>query len=389
MRQINIWGCNVLLYVYDKTITLLGVVEQIASLIWTQRKYTCGTFDMLLPVTENNLKLLQKHRLIVKDDDGRNEPGEILYTRIKKAVSGGEELEVTGKFLTHWLGDRLVRPNIVTAAPEKPQDIMRRAVAENAADNESCTQVARRFPLLQLGSQTETRPQAAIDFANEENISVLALCETLAAAEDTGYTVTLDPAAGQFNFDIYTGGDYTAAGGNPRIFSVEFENVLEQEFIRSVENLKNAAYVYGEDNGIDTLYAEVGTAAGHARKEVFINASSIKKQYKDANNETQTIEDPDYKTLLAAHGAAELEQYKETLNFFSKINAAAGGYRYGTDYTLGDKVTCLSEAWGLSIDVVITEVETTYQDGQKEVYITFGEALPTLLDKIKNLTKTR
>ena len=365
-----------ILYVYDKTITLLGVVEKITSLVWTEKKYTYGIFEMLLPVTDDNLALLQENRLIMRDDDETSQAGEILYTHIKKSVDGGETLEVTGKLLSHWLSDRLLYSSIESQTL-KPQELMRRAVSENAIN----ASPARNYPLLILGTIAETRTQAALDYKSEENITLLDMLEDLGAAEDTGFNINVDRTAKRFKFNTYTGTDHTLESNNPCIFSVEFENILEQEYTRSIENLKNVAYVFGDEKStiVDDFPFIVGAASGHARKEVFVNSKSVKQG---------DLTDPEYEAALRTSGDIALKKYAETVNFYNRINSAAGGFKYGKDYTIGDKVTCINTRWGLTINAVITEAQTTYEDGQKSIYLTFGDALPTLLEKIKNI-KTR
>lgn len=362
-----------LLYVYDKAITLLGIAERITSLVWTEKKYTYGTFEMLLPVTDENIELMQIGRLIIRDDDPEKLAGEILYKGIKKSVDGSEALEVAGRLLSHWLGDRLVLSPIVQTT--YPYYLIRNVVNNNAI---RAVKAARRFPLLAIGSLIVQRQLYQMDYASEANISVLAMCEDIAAAEDLGFNINVDTVVKRFNFNVYTGADHTLGSSSPCIFSVDYENILEQEYTQSVENLKNVAYVMGEENATATMPVEVGTATGHDRKEVLVNASGVKQEELTAG---------EYEAVLATNGEITLQQYAEALNFYNKINSAAGGFVYGKDYKLGDKVTCINTKWKLTIDAVITEAQTTYEDGQKTIYLTFGDALPTLFEKLKNLTK--
>lgn len=363
-----------LLYVYDKAVTLLGIVEKITSLIWTEKKYSCGTFEMLLPVENNNIELLQESRLIIRDDDPEHIAGEILYRQIKKSIDGSETLEVTGKLLENWFDDRLQLRDMDTVA--KPQALMAAAVLHNCCVAAAGNQ--RGFPLLEIGTATETRPQTALNYKNETNLTVLATLEALAAATDTGFNINVDIVAKRFKFNTYTGEDHTINSQNPCIFSVDYDNILEQEYTQSVENKKNVAYVYGEEASTATLPVIVGAAAGHARKEVYINASGVKQDELTAE---------EYAAVLATNGEIALQQYTETLNFFNKINTATGSFKYGDDYKLGDKVTCINSRWRVAIDAVITEAQTTYEKGQKTIYLTFGEALPSLSETIKKLNK--
>lgn len=186
----------------------------------------------------------------------------------------------------------------------------------------------------------------------------------------------------------YSGTAGNAAGNAPCIFSQEFDNIVEQEYTNSVENLKTTAYIGGEEKeGVARKVAEVGgSAAGLSRDEVFINATDIVQEYENESGQTVTLTTAQYLALLSARGVEELEQYAETLAFGSKINTNAN-LKYGTDYDLGDRVTCINKRWNVRIDVRITEIAETYETSGEEIDITFGESLPALLTQIRQITK--
>ena len=54
---------------------------------------------------------------------------------------------------------------------------------------------------------------------------------------------------------------------------------------------------------------------------------------------------------------------------------------------LGDRVTCINKNWKIKINVRITEVSEVYQQGEESLEITFGESLPALIDKIRQIAK--
>lgn len=41
------------LYVLNKELNILGIIEEITSIVWAQRKYIPGEFAMLLPMTSS------------------------------------------------------------------------------------------------------------------------------------------------------------------------------------------------------------------------------------------------------------------------------------------------------------------------------------------------
>lgn len=56
------------LRIFDKSIEPLGVIDELASLLWCMKYFDVGTFSLLAPITDNNSKLLVEGNIIVKHD---------------------------------------------------------------------------------------------------------------------------------------------------------------------------------------------------------------------------------------------------------------------------------------------------------------------------------
>ena len=372
------------LYVYSSEMELQGIVEKIASLIWTRRYWSCGEFKLLVPFTEEHSRMLVKNNIIMKRGD--DEAAQIRYVSITKNSQGLEEIEVQGKFLITWIGKRIIKKQIITN--DTTQNILYRIVRENVTNP---ADTARKIPDVSIATDDEDTESGVIDYTSEQYTNAQLAAETAAKAAKLGIRMRTDARTGAHVFSVYEGRDLTAgntAGNAPCIFSQEFDNIVEQEYTNSAENLKTTAFVGGEEKeGVARKVAEVGgSAAGLAREEVFINATDIVQEYEDDDGEQVTLTDAEYLALLSARGAEELEQYAETLSFGSKINTFAN-LIYRTDYDLGDRVTCVNKRWGIRIDVRITEIAETYQNNVEEIDITFGESLPALLTQIRQITK--
>ena len=372
------------LYVYSSDMELQGIVEKIASLIWTRRYWSCGEFKLLVPFTEEHSRMLVKNNIIMKRGD--DEAAQIRYVHITKNSQGLEEIEVQGKFLIAWIGKRIIKKQIITN--DTTQNILYRIVRENVTNP---ADTARKIPDVSIATDDEDTESGVIDYTSEQYTNAQLAAETAAKAAKLGIRMRTDARTGAHVFSVYEGRDLTAgntAGNAPCIFSQEFDNIVEQEYTNSVENLKTTAFVGGEEKeGVARKVAEAGgSAAGLAREEVFINATDIVQEYEDDDGTQVTLTDTEYLALLSARGAEELEQYAETLSFGSKINTFAN-LIYRTDYDLGDRVTCVNKRWGIRIDVRITEIAETYQNNVEEIDITFGESLPALLTQIRQITK--
>lgn len=372
------------LYVYSSEMELQGIVEKIASLIWTRRYWSCGEFKLLVPFTEEHSRMLVKNNIIMKRGD--DEAAQIRYVHITKNSQGLEEIEVQGKFLIAWIGKRIIKKQIITK--DTTQNILYRIVRENVTNP---ADTVRKIPDVSIATDDADTESGVIDYTSEQFANAQLAAETAAKAAKLGIRMRTDARTGAHSFSVYEGRDLTAgntAGNAPCIFSQEFDNIVEQEYTNSIENLKSTAFVGGEEKeGVARKVAEVGgSAAGLAREEVFINATDIVQEYEDDDGTQVTLTDAEYLALLSARGAEELEQYAETLSFGSKVNTFAN-LIYRTDYDLGDRVTCVNKRWGIRIDVRITEIAETYQNNVEEIDITFGESLPALLTQIRQITK--
>lgn len=385
---------NVELRVYDTELTPLGVIDEIASLLWTPTYWnegTVGDIRMLAPMTENNKKLLVKGNIIVLHDgaaDYTNDAGnwrraaQIRYRHITKSVEGAEQIEIQGCFLKKWLSKRIILNKIVMIGTE--QQKITRIVTENHGPGAAKRRQFQRFVLL----AQEDLGGSSTDYANEDFIDAGKEVYNRALAGKLGYDILVNENTQQYGFMLYKGKDLTSGnteGNAPSIFSRDFDNVNEQEYTESDEGKKNVMYVTGveDDTGTVPLVVVDHGGEGLDRDEVYVDMSSISRQYTE--NEVEIIiPEAEYLKLLEKAASDGLEDYGETVSFTAGINISSN-LKYGEDFNLGDRVTCIERNWGIRIDVRITAVGIAYQNGTKEIEATLGESLPTLIQQIRKV----
>ena len=203
----------------------------------------------------------------------------------------------------------------------------------------------------------------------------------LSNLSNLGFRILLDTVNKKLNFDVYQGLDRTAGQAiNPRcIFSMDFDNILSQNYIDSSNNLKNVALVAGVGVGSARKLVAVGSSSGLDRFEMFVDANNLS----NINSvDSSVIADATYLPMLTAKGTADLALTSDIKTFDSKVNTNSN-LIYKTDYDLGDKVTCLNKKWGLTMDTVIVEIEEIYEAQGTKINVIFGNNIPTLADKIK------
>ena len=120
---------------------------------------------------------------------------------------------------------------------------------------------------------------------------------------------------------------------------------------------------------------------GLDRYELFVDARDL--------SDTETVDGVEkeipwsrYEMLLIQRGSEKLSEYQLSNVFESKVNLT-GNFVYKVDFDLGDIVTCHDHLWGITLDTRITEIEEVYEGNKTEINVTFGNNVPTLIDKIK------
>lgn len=366
------------LYIYDLAFTLLGIIDEIKALIWTRRYWDCGEFSLLVPMTDRHAALLKNGRMIVRKD--RDEAGQIAYIHITKDSEGLEQIEVQGKFLAHWLGRRLLLSNIVMQAPT--DEALRRIARETLVEPTDARRKAARLSI----DETPLPDIETLCFAPDLYENALLVCSDRAKLAKLGFKITTDIREEKHTFRVYKGVNRTASQTeNPIcIFSPDFNNILSQEYIHSLENVATAIYVDGgAEQEVERMVVEVddGQTTGVDRIEYLYSAEGLARSYTE-DGVTYHIPDDEFRDLLQARGLQTLDQKTERFSFSSVIDTHAN-LRYLQDFDVGDRVTCLNRRWQIQIDARITEAVESYESGRESLEITFGVSIPTLGDFLR------
>lgn len=381
--------------VYNKLLEPVGVADEMESVIWSPSYWNPGApgdVKILCPPTENNNKIFVKGNILIlhgEDAEYEDEAGEwkraaqITYRHIAKNEQGIEQVEVQGCFLKRWLAKRLViKEGTITATN---QNIINALVKENCgADAEEKRKFGQFVMLTQddMGGTT-------VEYAREYGLSLADAVYDRALVGKLGYDILVNAKKKMYGFWLYKGDDLSAknmAGNEPCIFSRDSDNVNEQEYTESIENVKNVAYIIGasDEDGNQPKAMEIkGTEAeGIEREELFVEATDIARKEKNAAGEETEIPIDRYKSMMKQKGCGTLEECGEVVNFLSRINTSQN-LQYKKDYRVGDIVTSREERWGVSLDARITAIRQTFQKGKETIEVTFGESTPTLKQQIK------
>lgn len=350
------------LLIMDENFAGVSTLDIFESLIWTDRYYACGDFEIYMPCSEKMLSTLKQdmylylreseHIMIIED------------IQIDTDVEDGAHLTVTGRSLESIL-DRRVIWNLTTLSGGLQAGI-KQLLNENAI---SPSDPARQIPNLIFEDSTDskiTNLSLNAQYYGENLYDVI--CE-VCESNEIGFKITLNES-NQMVFSLYAGTDrsYEQTENPYVIFSPGFDNLLNSNYISSKKTLKTVTMITGEGEGSDKKKAVAecsnGAGSGLNRREMHTDASGISQT--DGEN---TISDEAYTALLQRQGIDELAQNTRTESFEGEVSSGRT-YTYGTDYFMGDIVQNVNE-FNIEATSRVTEYIMSQDESGIERYPTF------------------
>lgn len=328
--------------------TKVAVIDNATSVIWVSRFNNTGEFELYLPATKEMLALFQGEIFLTRDNSDVTMYMEKVL--LNTDDENGDYLTISGRSAECILGFRIVKRLIFTAASTTAESIIRAAV-ELYTPTGSVTEY-RRFPFLQLGQNNNWDDKVTRQFTGK---NLLTLITEMCVEYNYGFRMAFDGT--MFTFELYKGIDrsYGQTENTYVIFSPEFENLGNTEYLVDKTNYANAAYVGGEGEGADRkIYGWYSANTSDLTvREIWVDARNT-----SSKTESGTLTNAEYIAMLKAQGWEAVAQQKITTDFNGEI-LDRNGYIYGVDYNLGDKVSVENEYGirGSAQVTAITEVE--------------------------------
>jgi hypothetical protein len=280
-------------------------------------------------------------------------------------VENGKMITIKGRFAKSLLDRRIIynlsgTSNKATILRGNVETNVRSLVNDNAI-------ASRSLGILELGEVAgiNKRIVDADGYATQKQVSYRNLLDyTDEVLKEYGMASTVKLKDRKLQYIVYEGADRSADntdGNQPIVFSKEYDNLLSSEYFHNTALEKNVALIGGEGEGVNRFYVLIGSQNGLARKEVFIDATSISKTYKDSDEAEHTYTDAEYATMLKAYGQQVIASMKYEEDFNGAIDITNGNWIYGKDVFIGDIVTVQDNEIGVYKNVRLGEV-TEYQD---------------------------
>lgn len=358
----------------DESRNIVGIIDTAQSIIWHSVYNGVGDFEIYAQATEKHIGLLVAGNYVTRLDNA--EIGIIEHIAVSFDVQSGRMITATGRFAKSILDRRHIynlsgKTNKATVFSGNVEAAARKLVSDNAI---SCSFDERRnIPILELG-ELANLPDIIVDEngnAASKQVSydnLLTYTDSLLAEYKQAAMVVLDDDSKQLQYIVYKGADRStdnADGNEPIIFSQEFDNLNESEYTYDTTQEKTAALIGGEGDGIDRFYSLIaGEENGLARRETWVDASSVSMKYKDEQDEEKTYTDAEYKQMLDTLAKQELAPLVRIETFSGSIDITDGQFILNKDFALGDIVTVQDNLIGKYINARVYEtLETQDENG--------------------------
>ena len=347
----------------DNNFEELYVLDVFKSLIWTDRYWKCGDFEIVVsPTTDILGKVLNTTYLALPES-----PHHMILedSNIHSEVEDGNSLILTGRSLESILDRRVVWD--VIAMSGNLQTEIERLLDDNAI---SPTDGLRTLSDLVFNTSADAAITAlTVDtqFGGETLYKVLS---QLCMADGIGFRILRDLATNKFDFELYAGVDrsYDQSTNSFVAFTSALDNLLNADYIESSRSQKTVCLVAGSAGvgnikTTTTVFAPDSSGLLNlARRELYFEANVSR------NTPDGELSEADYLLQLEGRGKEELAKYIYLKSFEGEIDPTM--YNYGDDFNMGD-VLQIADDYGHSTQSRVIEMIYSQDEGAISIYPTF------------------
>lgn len=320
------------LTILDTDKTPLCVLDVYNSFIWTDRYFKYGDFELHASMSEDLLQYLKQDYYITNANSEHVMIIEKLL--INSDIENGNTITVSGRSLESLLERRIVWNR--TTLSGNLQKGIKKLLNENIISPSNSNRKIDNFIFEESTDSAITGLTIDGQYTGDNLYEVIA---SICQEKDIGFKITLN-TSNQFVFKLYSGVDRSYGQSvNPYVvFSPNFENIIESNYIESKMALKNVTLIGGEGEGTARKYTSVGTASGLDRRELFTDARDVRSEDDNGN----AIPEADYLEQLRQRGREKLAENVDVVAFEGEADVSTM-FTYGVDFFMGDVVQIANE----------------------------------------------
>ncbi len=310
-----------------------GLIQNYTSIQWLTEFDDSGEFCIECVATDENIKILQPNYIVVRNDVKEWNIGIIQKVSIKE-----NKMSVRGTLDPL---DHLVNINVakITDVKEGISNML----------NQTAT-----IPFsLSNTNVSNTVAEMDIQYKDYQEI-IKKVCNTA----DLGYAMI-----GLYGVRLYSGNMIIN-----NMLSDMLDNIINQVIDLDSTNVKSHAIVLGDQkDSVNTIVRVNNPINVDTFSEVFIDAKSTSRKYKDSAGAEKTYTDIEYENLLIKKGLEKLEKCIPINKFSCEVNTAYEHLKIGIDYKLGDIIKVKSTKYNYIVNMRIIKIKEIFEESKKVI----------------------
>lgn len=345
------------LLLLNTSFEVIDVIDTYSSLLWTERYYEAGEFELIVPANSKNLELFQMDYYLSRIDS------KCLMIIEKREIETDEEdgntLTITGRSIESILDRRIIWAQ--TTISGNLQSAIKTLINSEIISPSIADRKISNFIFTESTDTAVT--DLTVDEAQYTGDGLYEVIQDICELKKLGFKLTVDDS-NQFVFELYAGTDrtYSQTALPYVLFSGNFNNLLSSNYSEDKTNYKNVTLVAGEGEGTARTTATYGSASGLDRREHYTDAREL------STNDGE-ISASEYQIQLQSKGEEELKEYKIKKDIDGEIDTVVT-YIANEDYFLGDLVQIVDD-YGTEAKARITEIVTSISSSSISTYPTF------------------
>ena len=327
-----------LLLLNEKFELLSHPIDRYYSLIWRERYYDEGDFELHLAADYLETVLRSEYLYNNERDEA------MVIEGVEAQDDGKRTIKITGRSLESLFRDRVM--DAEGSSSGKVEEISRSAVQTYAMTG------SRAIPLLKLGALGGFTETAAA--SNKRGAELYEWQRELLRPYEMSFRLHYDYEANSLDYTVYRGLDRTQeqTANTWAIFSTSYENLAQFAYSRSKTDYRNYAIVISSDG---TKRVEVDKTGGAKRRELYV----------DTDDGLDTA-------AMTQLGEQALTEYAMVETVSGEVQNGANMV-YGVDFDLGDLCHIEDAHLGISATARLTEMTTVVENGVTRRIPAFGE----------------
>ena len=334
------------LVILNTSFEVVDVIDVFESLIWTERYNKYGDFELYMPYKSEILNYVKhnyyactqesEHMMIIENKE------------IKTETETGGHITVSGRSLESILDRRIIWNKTILSG--NFQNGIKRLLIENIISPEIADRKIKNFKFIESTDSRITSLKIDAQYTGDNLYEVIQKqCEL----NNIGFKIILN-SNNEFEFSLYAGEDrsYDQETNPYVIFSKDYSNILNTNYIESIKKMKNVTLVAGEDRNEGESVRKttiVGSGSDLNRRELFTDARDVQSE----NSDGTKLSDTEYYSQLQQRGSEKLLENTFEQSFDGELDSKMN-FTYGKDYFKGDVVQVEND-FGINSKARITE----------------------------------